>query len=234
MTTSMWPCSKASSNDTWGYGKSRGVALSYSRLPEELTRAAKAAGIEITRDAATPDPKRFAKWDDKQSKLKQLNKSKLLLSYLRHSPPRWRELLLTLSKADLSADSLPRTSSQSEHRAAFFHAVAKGDDLTAFKMVGGLREEAHDEGEVAFLEATASFHSNRFEEAIRHAREVPKDAIDWPRAFMLLLESHAYLGDFSSIATEISAHPDFIFPEYFSRYVCQVACTRFGRDMSWP
>jgi hypothetical protein len=32
----------------------------------ELARAAKAAGIEITRDAATPDAKRFAKWDGRQ------------------------------------------------------------------------------------------------------------------------------------------------------------------------
>jgi hypothetical protein len=97
---------------------------------------------------------------------------------LRDSQPRWREVLLTLSKADLTANSLPRTSSQSEHRAAFFHAVAKGDELAAFKMVGRLREESHDKGEVAFLEQTASFHSNRFEEAIRYAREVANDAID--------------------------------------------------------
>jgi hypothetical protein len=181
-------------------------ASSRQSLPLELARAAIAAGIEITPDAATPDPKRFAKWDGKQSKLKRLNKSKLLLSYLRDSPPRWREVLLTLSKADLTANSLPRTSSQSEHRAAFFHAVAKGDELAAFKMVGRLREKSHDKGEVAFLEQTASFHSNRFEEAIRYAREVPNDAIDWPRSFMLLLESHAYLGDFGSIETELRAH----------------------------
>jgi hypothetical protein len=45
---------------------------------------------------------------------------------------------------------LLRTSSQSEHRAAFFLAVREGDELTAFKLVGRLREEAHDLGEVAF------------------------------------------------------------------------------------
>lgn len=174
-------------------------ASSRQSLPLEIAKAAIAAGIEITLDAATPDPKRFARWDGKQSKLKRLNKSKLLLSYLRDSSPRWREVLLTLSKADPAAISLPRTSSQSEHRAAFFLAVAQGDELAAFKMVGRLREESHHKGEVAFLEQTASFHSNRFEEAIRYAREVPNDAIDWPRSFMLLLESHAYLGDFGSI-----------------------------------
>jgi hypothetical protein len=190
-------------------------------LLEELARAAKAVGLEITRDGAKADPN--AKWDFKQSEfLKWLNKMKLLLSYLNDSSPRTREVLIALSKADLSADSLSRTSSQSEHRIAFLHAVENGDELTAFKMVGRLRE-AHDKGEVAFLEASASFYSNRFKEAIRYALEVPNDAIDWPRAFMLLLESHAYLGDFGSIETEINTHPSFIFPEYFLRYVCQVA-----------
>lgn len=68
-----------------------------------------------------------------------------------------------------------------EHREAFFHAVASGDGHLAFKMVGRLRDEEHDPGELAFLEATASFHSNRFDEAIKHAREVPQDAIDCNR-----------------------------------------------------
>jgi hypothetical protein len=195
---------------------------SNTQLPRELLDAATAGGVQITRDGATPHPSRFAKWDGKQSRLKRLNKSKLLLSYFTHTSPRWREVLLSLSKPDVSSDSLLRTSSQSEHRAAFFHAVAHGDQHAAFKLVGRLREEAHDPGEVAFLEATASFHSNRFEEAIKLAREVPKDAIDWPRAFMLLLESQAYLGDFGSIELELGAHSNFLFPEYFIHYLCQI------------
>jgi hypothetical protein len=40
---------------------------------------------------------------------------------------------------------------------------------------------------------------------------------------MLLLECHAYLGDFGSIEREIGARSNFVFPEYFLRYVCQVA-----------
>jgi hypothetical protein len=195
---------------------------SYAELPQELLNAAKAGGVHITPNGATPDARWFAEWDGKQSKLKRLNKSKLLLSYFGDTSPRWREVLLSLSKPDLSTVSLVRTSSQSEHRAAFFHAVAKGDEHVAFKMVGRLREEAHDSGEVTFLEATASFHSNRFEEAIKFAREVPRDAIDWPRAFMLLLESYAYLGDFMPIEAELRACPEFLFPEYFLRYVCQI------------
>jgi hypothetical protein len=195
---------------------------SYAQLPHQLLEVAKAGGVQITPDGAVPHPTRFAEWDGKQSQLKRLNKSKLLLSYFIETSPRWREVLLSLAKPDLSSDSLHRTSSQSEHRAAFFHAVAHGDQHAAFKMVGRLREEAHHPGEVAFLEATASFHSNRFEEAIKLAREVRNDAIDWPRAFMLLLESQAYLGDFEPIELELSAHPDFLFPDYFIRYLCQI------------
>jgi hypothetical protein len=199
-----------------------GGRTSYTQLPHELLGAAKAGGVQITPEGATPDPRRFAEWDGKQSKLKRLNKSKLLLSYFTHTSSRWREVLLSLSKHDVSSESLLRTSSQSEHRATFFHAVTDGDQLAAFKLVGRLREEAHDPGEVAFLEATASFHSNRFDEAVKLAREVPKDAIDWPRAFMLLLESQAYLGDFGPIELELSAHRDFLFPDYFIRYLCQI------------
>jgi len=194
-----------------------------SRLPQELLDAARAGGVQITADGATPHPSRFAEWDGKQSKLKRLNKSKLLLSYFAHASPRWREVLLALSNSSVSSGSLPRASSQSEHRVAFFDAVAKGDQHAAFKLVGRLREEALHPGELAFLEATASFHSNRFEEAIRLAREVPRDAIDWPRAFMLLLESQAYLGDLDSIESELSTHPDVLFPEYFVRYFFQLA-----------
>jgi hypothetical protein len=193
------------------------------QLPFELLAAAKAAGVEITRDGAKPDPNQFGKRSGNESHLKSLNKGKLLLSYFADTSVRWRETLLALSKSDISADSLAQRPSQSEHRAAFFHAVSNGDEHTAFKMVGRLRTESHDIGEVEFLEATASFHSNRFDEAIKFARQVPKDAIDRQRAFMLLLESFAYLGDIKTIEAELLAVPEFIFPDYFLRYVCQIA-----------
>jgi hypothetical protein len=96
-------------------------------------------------------------------------------------------------------------------------------------MVGRLREEEHDIGELAFLEATASFHSNRFDETTRHAREVPKDAIDWPRAFMLLLESLALQGDIEALSEEIQSTPRFPFPEFFILYICQVAVENNAR-----
>lgn len=193
-----------------------------NELLVDLLNAAKAGGVQITSDGASPDSSCFAKWNGKQSKLKRLNKSKLLLSFFKHAPPRLQSVLLSLSKQGSWIESLNRTSSQSDHRVAFFSAVADGDQHTAYKLVGRLREEAHDPGEVAFLEAFAAFHSNRFEEAIRLAQDVPDGSIDWARAFMLILESQAYLGNFEPIELALEAHSDFVFPEFFIPYLCQV------------
>src|SRR5262249_35603141 len=86
----------------------RAGQASFTRLPRELLDAAKAGGVQIAPEGATPHPSHFAKWDGKQSKLKRLNKSKLLLSYFAHTSQRWREVLLSLSKPDVSSDSLNR------------------------------------------------------------------------------------------------------------------------------
>ena len=90
-------------------------------------------------------------------------------------------------------------------------------------MLGRLREEEHDPGELAFLEATECFHSKHYIEAIEHARNVSSTAKDWPRALMLILESHAYCGDVEALNAELEAVPDFVFPEFFIPYIYQVA-----------
>jgi hypothetical protein len=71
-------------------------SVSYTQLPRELLDAAKAGGVQIAPEGATPHPSQFAKWNGKQSKIKRLNKSKLLLSYFMNTSPRWREVLLSL------------------------------------------------------------------------------------------------------------------------------------------
>ena len=113
--------------------------------------------------------------------------------------------------------------SQSEHRTAFFRAVATGDGHAAFKMLGRLREEEHDPGELEFLEATAFFHANRVTDAIRHARNVPKGSIDWHRAFMLVLEAYALQGNIQFISNALQEQPNIVFPPFFLKYICQVA-----------
>jgi hypothetical protein len=193
------------------------------QLAIQLLNAAKAAGIEIAAERAFPDPDRFGNPDGKNLELKSLNRGKLLLHYFSEVSPRRREMFAMMAKAASSTLSVTPRSSQLEHREAFFRAVASGDGHLAFKMVGRLRDEEHDLGELAFLEATASFHSNRFDEAIQHAREVPQNAIDWPRAFMLKLESQAYKGDIEAVSESIQSAPGFLYPDFFILYVCQVA-----------
>jgi hypothetical protein len=192
-------------------------------LARELVMAAQAAGIEITAERAVPDPNRFGKPDGKDLDIKLFNRGKLLLHYLREIPPRKREMLAMMAKAADPVSPVTQNSSQLQHREAFFRAVAAGDEHSAFKMIGHLKEEEHDTGELEFLEATAWFHSNRFEQAIQYAQRVPRDAIDWARAFMLLLESLALQGDIEALTDRIESEPTFVFPDFFIRYLCQVA-----------
>jgi hypothetical protein len=192
------------------------------QLAAQLFKAAELAGIEITPEGVRPKLT-FGRRNGKNSKLKFINRGKLLLSYFRDLPPRQLQMFMMMTKDAGFETSVKPGASQLQHRAAFFRAVALGDEHLAFKMVGRLREEEHDPGELAFLEATASFHSNRFDEAIRHAREVPRDAIDWSRAFMLELESYALKGDIKALLAAIRATPEFVAPEFFIPYLCQIA-----------
>src|SRR5205807_731704 len=92
-----------------------------------------------------------------------------------------------------------------------------------FKMLGRLREEAHDPGELEFLEATAYFHENRLSEAIEHARNVAKEDIDAPRAKMLILEAYALQGNIEAVEIDLQSAADLVHPQHFVEYLCQVA-----------
>lgn len=193
----------------------------------QLVSAVGAAGIVLTPSAATPDPAKFGQPYGKRSRLKCLNRAKLLLAHASKAPSRTREMYMLFARPPeewATARTVNRQSSQSDLRVAFFDAIYSRDAYLAFKLVGRLREEGHDPGEVAFLEATASFHANRLHEAIDIARSVPRDTADWPRAFMLLLEALALQGDITGIEVEIGHNEHrFELPLFFLPYVCQVA-----------
>jgi hypothetical protein len=195
-------------------------------LPLQLLRAAQSLGIEFTREGARPIPSLFGRSHGKKLTVKSFNRGKLLLSYFERASPRSREMFYTMSVVSDNSQSQPvvdQKASQSDHRRAFFRAVGSGDGNTAFKMLGRLREEKHDIGELEFLEATASFHSCRLEDAIRHAGSVPSGSIDWPRARMLILEAHALMGDISALELDTQEPLDFQLPQYFLAFVCQLA-----------
>jgi hypothetical protein len=86
--------------------------------------------------------------------------------------------------------------SQTELRARFFGAIVRENDRVALKLLGRLREEAHDPGELEYLEGLCHFHANAFTEAIHRARKVPTDTIDFPAARAIILESLAFLWRF--------------------------------------
>jgi hypothetical protein len=193
------------------------------KLLLDLLAAATKLGITVTAEGAVVNPIRPRGSADAPSSIKQLNRMKLIYSFFASASPRLRGLVLLLAEPEVSAIALRATSSQLDYRIAFFKAVASGDGHMAFKIVGKLKEEDHDAGEVSFLEATASFHSNRLEEAVQYARAVPKFAIDYRRAFMLVLEAFALQGDVARLSDEIERTPILEYPAFFLAYVFQVA-----------
>ena len=167
-------------------------------LNRQLVEALAKEGVNVTTKVALPDAARFGKSRRRKVTLKSQNRGKLLLSLLNSAmDDRARGLLLTLTNPNsLAADasSIKPAASQAEHRAALFSALSSGDDHNAFKMLGRLREEAHDPGEIDYLEGLACFKANRFEDAIRCLHGVGEDTADGPAAFALHLECTAFLG----------------------------------------
>jgi hypothetical protein len=197
-------------------------------LLSELAITARRYGIIISRNGKiTPSHEAPAlKRNARGIKLKSLNKLKLLTNLLRNMTQRGGEVLAALAEVfesgEISTSAAP-TASQARHRIAFLSAVAKADERAAFKMLGRLREEQHDPGEIDYLEALALFYCNDFQKATECARKVPPGAIDGPRARLIILESLAFLGELSTIAREVSQSGGVKWPPFFLRYVCQIA-----------
>lgn len=188
----------------------------------QFIKAANSNGVIFTENGPQFFPKQSKKIKNNNLRLKKINKIKLLMSVYNECDLRTREFITSLSNSNFQYNLTNRNSSQSDIRRSLFYAINKGDQHTASKMLGQLREEKHDVGELEFLEASVLFYSNKFKDAIYFARQVPVDSLDWPRSYMILLESYAYQGDFNSIKAEIIAHPEFLFPQGFILYIGQI------------
>lgn len=81
-----------------------------------------------------------------------------------------------------------------KHR--FLAAVSRREKNTAFKLLGRLRDL--DDGEDYYLEAIAHYNSEEYDEALRYARKVNPEEIDYPSAAALIMECYVNKGDFSS------------------------------------
>lgn len=157
--------------------------------------------------------------EDKFALLKKFHKFKLLFSFLQNSSPRFREVVEATIKERNRTWALDEgldDCSQAQLRFRLDEALARGMEKIAFKIVGKLKLVSHDNGEVDFLESQAYFRSNDFIEAIRLAEKVPADAIDYPAAQAIILESTAFLGDITRFVARLSEiDPDKISPAFY-------------------
>jgi hypothetical protein len=201
----------------------RGIQSNLFSIFDETARAFEEAGIIVSVDRFSPDPDRFGKWDGKGSKLKRQNKAKLLLYLDQLFGERLRGLIVTLQQASNKKPyrDITRRSPTTEIRAAFFSAVAESDSEFAHKAVGFLREEDHDRGEIAYLDAVAAFNANRFEEATQHALSVSSEDLDWPRAHSIRIESEALLGHLDNVLEALAEDNDRCLTPCFRTYVLQ-------------
>lgn len=205
---------------------------SVSRLHKfwlELPKIANDLGISIDNNGPRIIPEKFGKPEKKyQSKLKALNKAKLILKFLSDQDERSIDFIVEVEKqgkiervASINDASIPNES-QAAIRGKFFQAIQNEDFFLCYKMLGKLREEKHDLDEVEFLQATALFHSEKFREAIASARKVSPKAPDSPKAHYLILECFGFLGEIEKIFDELVRQNTFNYPDFFLLYVLQL------------
>ncbi|MBH31956.1 MAG: hypothetical protein CMG71_08260 [Candidatus Marinimicrobia bacterium] len=194
------------------------------KLALELIDIADHTGVLILGAKVETDPKRFGKWKGPGSPLKRLNKAKLILYLLNQVfDKRGLEILSFIKKYRNGGfpDEPGEDASGVELRHALQNAVNRADSRLSYKLLGRLRPEDHDPGEIAYLESTVEFHSGRFQDCIKYAQRISRDDIEGPAAVLLIIESYARLGELDSVIKEISTNSGVLFPIGFKTYVRQ-------------
>lgn len=155
-----------------------------------------------------------------------LNSFKLLIQFTEGLSARTKETFAQAAHLRTSTERLDEdlsSCSQSELRARFFTALQRENDRVALKLLGRLREQDHDPGELPYLEALCHLHASEFGEAIYWAKKVPAGTIDYQAARAVILEAQAFLADTDGLAGELQAHqPNEITPSFLS-YLMQVS-----------
>jgi len=162
----------------------------------------------------------------RESYRRLLNSLKLLIYAKNLLPERTKDAFARSKSFSLSTEVLDKDLSsctQAEVRVRFFAALARKRDRMALKLLGHLREQDHDLGEVAYLEALCHFQANEYQDAIRCAKEVPSGSFDYSAACATVLESQAFLADTKTLVKELQTHkPNEITPSFLS-YLMQVS-----------
>ena len=153
------------------------------------------------------------------------NKFKLLMHATGALPARSKEAF-ALDKGRIASlerlDEDIAQCSQSELRARFFAAIQRHEDRAAIKLLARLHEEAHDPGELEYLEALCSFEADEYADTIRWARKTPATAIDYPSARALILEALAYQGQAKELIEEFQPNTLKDIPPSFLAHLLQV------------
>lgn len=158
------------------------------------------------------------------------HKLKLLTSALR-GDVRSAEVARALSQTvDLRGDLGDGLAActQAELRVRLFASLSRKHWRTAFKIIGKLKDESHDPGELAYLEALAMFHSDDLDGCIRYAARVSSTHADFPAASALWLESLAYRGEPRELIERIEAIGSTSLTPMFFRYLVQVLILNSG------
>ena len=161
--------------------------------------------------------------------LQQYNEWTLLYRLFSGASTRFRELIRELQDPNPETNvplTKLRSLSQFELRRLFFAAIHRGRERDALRILGALREDAHDPGEVDYLSALAGFFANEWEETIQFACRVQKDNPDYLNAQALLMEAFARRGDSKSLFALITASLDgdkeyTALSQFFIRYLAQ-------------
>jgi hypothetical protein len=155
--------------------------------------------------------------------LKNFNKYKLLLS-VTHSTSRDRELL-EISEQEYALqknldDNLDECS-QAQLRFRLFACLQQKKWPVAYKIIGKLNSNAHDEGEIAYLEAVVHFYTNDFNSCINYCKRIKSEDADFPGASALWIESLAYIGDTEGFWEQLGKMPDSSISPMYARYLFQ-------------
>jgi len=159
-----------------------------------------------------------------KAQLRKLNKLKLLVSALR-GDARSKEVegaLLSIPAFPSDLDEGLSICTQAQLRTRLFASLSWKEWRTAFKIVGKLKEESHDPGELAYLEALTRFHCDDLEGCIKYAAQVAPDHADHASASALWLESLAYQGSAAVLLDRLKILGTASLSPMFLAYLTQV------------
>ncbi len=102
----------------------------------------------------------------------------------------------------------------------FMKAIFYREKSAAFKLLGRLSNL--DPGESHYFEALAHYNNNEYDDAIRFARKVSPDNIDYNNAVSMILKSYALKGEFDNFMNYLFKESKIKINIYYYLYLMQI------------